>query len=66
MLDRGTQLDWFDSTEIIVEAGSPIAALWMFVIHSATARNPLIPLALFRDRNFMIANLFMLVAMRRS
>ena len=61
MLDRGTQLDWFDSTEITVEAGVAIAAIWVFAIHSATARNPLIPLPLFRDRNFMLANLFLIV-----
>ncbi len=63
LLDRGTQLDWFNSVEIIIEAAIAISALWVFIVHSATARNPLIPLALFRDRNFMIANLFMLVVM---
>ncbi|MGH6781343.1 MAG: DHA2 family efflux MFS transporter permease subunit [Sphingomonadaceae bacterium] len=62
MLDRGTHLDWFDSTEIIIECAIFVCALWMYVIHSATTAHPLIPLALFRDRNFLIANLFMFVA----
>jgi DHA2 family multidrug resistance protein len=55
MLDRGTQLDWFESTEIIVEAGLAGAALWMFVIHMATARHPIVHAGLFRDRNFVAA-----------
>lgn len=62
VLDRGTHLDWFNSTEVIIEAAIAAAALWMYIVHSATRRNPLIPLALFRDRNFLIANLFMFIA----
>ena len=40
-LDRGEQNDWFDSWEIIVEAGVAIAAGWMFVVHIVTAKHPL-------------------------
>ena len=58
MLDRGTHLDWFDSVEIVIEAGLAIACIWMFVVHSATARTPLIPLALYRDRNLVVSCLF--------
>ena len=62
-LDRGTQLDWLDSIEIIFELGISAAMLWMFVVHSFTARNPLIPIELFKDRNFVLANIFFLVTM---
>jgi len=62
VLDRGTQLDWLDSTEILIEIGIAAAAFWMFIVHCVTARHPLIPPALFRDRNLMIANLFLLVS----
>jgi DHA2 family multidrug resistance protein len=55
LLDRGTQLDWFDSKEIVIEAGLALGAFWMFVVHTLTARAPLIPRALFADRNFMIS-----------
>jgi len=61
VLDRGTHKDWFDSTEILIEAAICAAGLWMYAVHSMTSDRPLIPLALFRDRNFVIANLFMLV-----
>jgi DHA2 family multidrug resistance protein len=57
MLDRGTQLDWFDSTEIILEAGLAIATFWMFLVHTMTASTPLLPRALFRDRNFVSTNI---------
>src|SRR3546814_7231019 len=35
MLDRGSQLDWFDSWEIRIELGVAIAAGWMVKIGSA-------------------------------
>jgi DHA2 family multidrug resistance protein len=55
MLDRGTQLDWFDSLEIKLEAAVAVATFWMALVHTLTARAPLIPRALFRDRNFAMA-----------
>ncbi len=58
MLDRGTHKDWFDSGEILFEAGLAIGCIWMFVIHSSGARAPLIPLSLYRDRNLMVSCLF--------
>ena len=60
-LDRGEQKDWFESTEIIIEAGLAIAAAWMFVVHIATARNPLFERSMFADRNFSTGLLFMAV-----
>src|SRR5664279_3615867 len=58
LLDRGQELDWFQSTEVLVEAGIAISALWIFVVHSLTAKEPFIDLALFRDRNFVSALAF--------
>lgn len=62
VLDRGTQQDWFTSTEILIETALAIAALWMFVVHSMTAREPLVPMALFADRNFVAALVLVTVA----
>ncbi|MEO7786458.1 MAG: DHA2 family efflux MFS transporter permease subunit, partial [Sphingomicrobium sp.] len=61
MLDRGQQLDWFESAEIWLELGLTIGAFWMFVIHIATAREPLFERSMFVDRNFATGMLFMLV-----
>jgi DHA2 family multidrug resistance protein len=58
MLDRGTTLDWFDSTEIQIEAAVAGCAFWIFLIHSLTARAPLFPRDLIRDRNFQTSALF--------
>lgn len=60
-LDRGQQEDWFDSWEIIAEASIALAAAWMFVVHIATARNPLFERPMFADRNFATGLVFMAV-----
>jgi MFS transporter, DHA2 family, multidrug resistance protein len=57
-LDRGTQLDWFDSIEIIVELCLAGALLWMYIIHTRTSRAPIIARDVFVDRNMMIACIF--------
>ncbi|MEM9683265.1 MAG: DHA2 family efflux MFS transporter permease subunit [Pseudomonadota bacterium] len=61
MLDRGERLDWFSSTEIIIEAGIATAAFYVFVIHITTARNPFVDPALFRNRNFAIGMVYIFV-----
>jgi DHA2 family multidrug resistance protein len=58
MLDRGPQRDWFESTEILIEAGLAVGAFWMFVVHVLTTKSPVLRLALFRDHNFVIAVVF--------
>lgn len=60
-LDRGQQVDWFDSLEIWIYAGLAAGAAWMAVIHFVTARAPLFPTRVFADRNFSIALLIMFV-----
>src|SRR5262249_54239268 len=61
MLDRGEQLGWFDSTEIVVTAGVAAAAFYLFLAHTLTSREPFISLDIFRDRNFAIGLAFMFV-----
>jgi len=61
MLDRGEQLDWFDSWEIWIEAGVSASCLWMFVVQLATAKIPLFDPKMFADRNFAFALVFMVV-----
>ncbi|MFC7537113.1 DHA2 family efflux MFS transporter permease subunit [Sphingomonas sp. GCM10030256] len=60
-LDRGEQLDWFESWEIIVEAGLAIGFLWMFVVHTLTSDRPIFDKRMFADRNFVTGLLFMVV-----
>lgn len=60
-LDRGEQKDWFDSWEIIIEAGLSISAFWMFVVHTMTSEHPLFERKMFTDVNFATGLLFMVV-----
>jgi DHA2 family multidrug resistance protein len=54
MLDRGERLDWFESTEIVIEAIVMVAGLYFFVVHSLTSRNPIVDLRLLRYRNYSL------------
>jgi DHA2 family multidrug resistance protein len=55
MLDRGQELDWFGSREIMIEAVVAGLAFYLFVVHMFTAEKPFLPPGLFRDRNFASA-----------
>jgi DHA2 family multidrug resistance protein len=59
MLDRGELLDWFGSSEIIVEAVLAGLGLYLFLVHSLTAEHPFVTPALFKDRNFITGLFFM-------
>ncbi|MEO8847187.1 MAG: MDR family MFS transporter [Casimicrobiaceae bacterium] len=62
MLDRGQLKDWFNSTEIWVEAIIAGTALYLFVVHMLTTTKPaFVSPALFRDRNFLTGNLFIFI-----
>jgi len=61
MLDRGEDLGWFDSTEVIVEAILSVVGFYFFLADSFTSHRPFIPLRIFRDWNFSIAVIFMFI-----
>jgi DHA2 family multidrug resistance protein len=60
-VDRGSGEGWFESREILIEAGLAAIFLYMFVAHSFTTRHAFIEPALFRDRNFTAAIVVMLL-----
>lgn len=60
ILDRGGRLDWFESTEICIEALLAGLGAWMFVVHTLTAKEPFIKPTMFRDRNFLAGLIVML------
>jgi DHA2 family multidrug resistance protein len=59
MLDRGHTLDWFDSTEVVLEAATAALAFYLFIVHMFTAKEPYIEPGLFKDRNFVAGILLM-------
>jgi DHA2 family multidrug resistance protein len=54
VIDRGQRLDWFQSTEIVIEAFVAVVAFWIFVMHCLTARSPFVDPRLMQDRNFAL------------
>ena len=61
LLDRGNHIDWFQSKEAWVYAVLAISAVWIAVIHFATAREPLFSRHLFADPNYVFGLVFSLV-----
>jgi MFS transporter, DHA2 family, multidrug resistance protein len=54
VLARGVRLDWFDSTEIVIESLIAALAFYIFLVHSLGARAPFVNLKLLSDRNYAI------------
>ena len=62
MLDRGEQLGWFDSNEIVLMAVVSAVGFYFFLAHALTAAQPFISMEIFRDRNFIVGLAFMFVS----
>jgi MFS transporter, DHA2 family, multidrug resistance protein len=60
-LDRGEQLGWLESNEIIGEFIVSAVGFYYFFAHSFTTSRPFIQFSLFRDRNFITGCIFMAV-----
>ena len=60
-LDRGEQLGWLESPEIVAETILSIAGFYYFFAHSFTSKRPFIQFAIFKDRNFIGGCVFMSV-----
>jgi DHA2 family multidrug resistance protein len=60
-LDRGEQLGWLESNEIIAEFILSVAGFYYFFAHSLTTSKPFIQFAIFKDRNFVGGCVFMAV-----
>ncbi|SHK56428.1 MFS transporter, DHA2 family, multidrug resistance protein [Bradyrhizobium lablabi] len=60
-LDRGEQLGWLESNEIIGEFIVSAAGFYYFFAHSLTTSKPFIQFAIFKDRNFVGGCVFMAV-----
>ena len=58
LLDRGELKDWFSSSEILLYALTIAIAFYLFVVHTLSRSRPFLSPALFADRNFLTANVF--------
>jgi len=61
MLDRGEQLGWFGSGEIVAEAIASAIGFYFFLAHSLTTDEPFVRFEIFKDRNYVGGCLFMVV-----
>jgi DHA2 family multidrug resistance protein len=61
LLDRGHSLDWFNSPEIIFETFLCILAMYLFIAHMFTYKQPFIEPGLFMDRNFNVGLIFIFI-----
>ncbi|MEM5368184.1 DHA2 family efflux MFS transporter permease subunit [Paraburkholderia azotifigens] len=62
MLDRGEQLDWFGSHEIVLEALIASISFAFFIVHTATVgRNSFFKYELLKDRNFATGTFFIFI-----
>lgn len=59
LLDKGNELDWFESGTIVALGVVAIIALSVFVIWELTERHPVVDLRLFAQRNFMVGTLIL-------
>ncbi|MDP6344814.1 MAG: MDR family MFS transporter [Alphaproteobacteria bacterium] len=54
MFDRGQRNSWFESPETILEATIGLLALYLFLVHIATARRPFFNPRLFLNHNYSL------------
>jgi DHA2 family multidrug resistance protein len=60
-LDRGQRDDWFSSPFIISFAVIAVVSFLLFIPWELRRNNPIVRIDLFKNRNFAIANVFMLL-----
>jgi DHA2 family multidrug resistance protein len=57
MLDKGKELDWFASTQIVVLALVAVVGFLVFIAWELTDAHPVVDLSLFKRRNFWTGSL---------
>jgi MFS transporter, DHA2 family, multidrug resistance protein len=62
MLDKGKDLDWFNSPTIVALACVAVVGFAIFLIWELTEEHPVVDLSLFRSRNFTVSTIAMLFA----
>jgi MFS transporter, DHA2 family, multidrug resistance protein len=61
MLDKGKDLDWFNSPIIVTMAVIAVVGFLVFLVWELTDKHPIVDLSLFRGRNFSVSTVSMLV-----
>jgi DHA2 family multidrug resistance protein len=61
LLDRGEQLDWFSSSEIIIEACLCALGSYIFLIQIMFAPKPFLSVRMLTDLNFIVGLIFIFI-----
>jgi len=62
MIDKGKELDWFESGEIVALAAVAIVSFLFFVAWEMTEKHPIVDIRLFFRRNFVIGTMSLSIA----
>ena len=62
MVDEGKDLDWFNSPVIVALGLISLIGFAAFMIWELTAKNPIVPLKVFRHRGYAISVLTLCIA----
>ncbi|HEY6482146.1 MAG TPA: DHA2 family efflux MFS transporter permease subunit [Steroidobacteraceae bacterium] len=62
MLDKGKDLDWFHSGQIVALAVTAVVGFAFFLVWELTEEHPVVDLSLFMRRNFLVSTLAMALA----
>src|SRR5213592_1177358 len=62
MLDKGKELDWFHSTQIVVLGLAAVIGFVVFIIWELTEEHPVVELRLFALRNFSVGAITLSIA----
>jgi len=57
MVDKGKELDWFNSNQIVILAAVSVIAFLFFLAWELTEKHPIVELRLFARRNFLVGTL---------
>jgi DHA2 family multidrug resistance protein len=57
MLDKGKDLDWFDSSAVVTLAVTTVIGLSVWIVWELTDAHPIVNLSLFRSPNFALGTL---------
>jgi MFS transporter, DHA2 family, multidrug resistance protein len=62
MIDKGKELDWFESSQIIMLAVTAVVSFLFFLAWELTDKHPIVDLRLFAQRNFVAGTLSLSIA----
>jgi DHA2 family multidrug resistance protein len=62
MVDKGKELDWFNSPQIVILAATAVIGFAFFLAWELTEKHPIVDLRLFGQRNFLMGTLALSIA----